>query len=76
MQNYFFLTQKTVTRKGSKDAIRRALILAKQRRFSQAIHEFTQTVGHVEPMDYLMLHTAAFISVKEFEACLCIMSTT
>lgn len=51
-------------------AVLRAMHLAKQRRYTQAIQEFTRTVGHTRPLDYLMLHTAAAISLQEFDTCL------
>ena len=63
------------------DATARAMNLAKQKRYAQAIREFIQYCHSnadkdefiIESirMDYLILHMASIISLQEFETCLC-----
>ena len=68
------------------DATAKAMKLAKQKRYAQAIREFIhdchsnprrqdleQEMDQTIRLEYLMLHTASIISLQEFERCLCLL---
>lgn len=60
------------TRRRSKfeDCVSRAMDLARRRNITGAVALFTSEVNQSKPFDYLLLHTAAEVSLNEFEKCL------
>jgi hypothetical protein len=50
--------------------VQKTLKLAQTTSMTHAIAFFTQQSGHNQPFDFLLLHAAAAVSLKEFENCL------
>jgi hypothetical protein len=52
------------------ECVSKAMDLARRRNVTRAIAEFTSKVNQEKPIDYLLLHAAAAVSLSEFENCL------
>lgn len=52
------------------DCVSKAMDLARRRNVTRAIADFTSKVNQEKPIDFLLLHAAAAVSLSEFENCL------